>query len=33
MVRVPDFDPNTPSIAGVYDYFVGRKIQVVHGIL
>ena len=25
MVRVPDFDPNTPSIARVYDYFVGGK--------
>jgi hypothetical protein len=33
MVRVSDFDPNTLSIARVYDYFVGRKIQVVHGIL
>jgi hypothetical protein len=25
MGRVPDFDPNTPSIARVYDYFVGGK--------
>ena len=25
MVRVPDFDPNTPSIARVYDYFLGGK--------
>ena len=25
MERVPDFDPSTPSIARVYDYFVGGK--------
>jgi hypothetical protein len=25
MMRVSDFDPNTPSIARVYDYFVAAK--------